>query len=179
MRSYKKRVQTVSRLSYVVRVPSGVYYFRRAIPPALRPLMPEPWRGKSVWKVSFRSADYARVKKAHPAVWAQCSADFETAERARRGERAPLSSVPWAVMPDLDEIEADELARLLAEDEAERSDGDARRQLQTAEERSKWPDLVPMDPHGRWMEDDHHHVYGLELARLIHEGGGSEVASVA
>ena len=42
----------MSRLSYVVRVPSGVYYFRRVIPPALRPLMPEPWRGKSVWKVS-------------------------------------------------------------------------------------------------------------------------------
>ena len=31
MRSYKTRVQSMSRLSYIVRVPSGVYYFPTGI----------------------------------------------------------------------------------------------------------------------------------------------------
>lgn len=45
------------------------------------------------------------------------------------------------------EIEADIISALLKEDEAFREDGDARKHLQTPEERAQWPDLL--DPFGQ------------------------------
>ena len=70
-------MQTVSHISYLVQVPSGVYYLRRVIPPALRPFMPEPWRGKSVWKLSLQTNDYAQAKRrADSGVRSRCNADF-------------------------------------------------------------------------------------------------------
>ncbi|WP_373325090.1 DUF6538 domain-containing protein, partial [Methylobacterium organophilum] len=128
-------------MSYLSRDRLGTYYFRRVIPAELRPFMPAPWTGKANWKQSLRTKDPAAAKKAGSRMLRDCMADFELAERTKRGEiPAALARRP-AAMPGPQEIEADVLAELLAADEAERSDGDARRQLQTAAERSQWPDL--------------------------------------
>lgn len=70
-------------------------------------------------------------------------------------------------MPTIAEIEADVLAELLATDDAARTDGDARKQLQTAEERAALPHLNPIALGGRWMEDDFFEGYGEEL-ELLH-----------
>ncbi|WP_425287942.1 hypothetical protein [Rhizobium phaseoli] len=47
-----------------------------------------------------------------------------------------------ATLPSLAEIENDTVSELLKQDEATRTDGDFRRQLQTPEERAQWPDLL-------------------------------------
>lgn len=62
---------------------------------------------------------------------------------------------------DLKELGDDVFAGLLAEDEAERTDGDDRRHLQTPEERAQWPNLVAVRPSSQiGMSPDHAHVYG-------------------
>lgn len=53
------------------------------------------------------------------------------------------------------------MAGLLAADELERQEGDARRQLQTPEERAEWPGLAKLKPRG--MAEDYHYVLGGEL----------------
>ncbi|MGV7031248.1 site-specific integrase [Methylobacterium symbioticum] len=155
-------------MSYLIRDRNGTYYFRRIIPQALRPFMPGDWKGKGAWTKSLRTKDPAAAKKAAVRCLADCVEDFETAERAARGEPPPLRPPHRfaAAMPQPEEIEAEELARLLAEDEAERLDGDARRQLQTAEERAQWPDLLEVPAPDSGMADDHHHAYGLEAEEL-------------
>jgi len=50
-------------------------------------------------------------------------------------------------LPVPGEIEADIISALLKEDEDFREDGDARKHLQTPEERARWPDLL--DPSGQ------------------------------
>lgn len=71
----------------------------------------------------------------------------------------PLSSDGAAI--DLDELRSAVLAELLAQDEAEREEGDDRRRLQTAEERAQWPDLaaVPTSD-AKGMLNDHFAAYG-------------------
>lgn len=153
-------------MSYLIRDGLGTYYFRRVIPAELRPFMPEPWTGKANWKLSLRTKDPAAAKKAGSRLLRDCMTDFEQAERTKRGEIPAAPARRAAAMPRPEEIEADVLAGLLAADDAERSDGDARRQLQTAAERSQWPDLVPVAFGRRGMAEDHHHVYGGELEEL-------------
>jgi integrase len=153
-------------MSYLTRDSLGTYYFRRVIPKELRPFMPAPWTGKANWKRSLRTKAPATAKQAAFRIGPDCMADFMAAERAMRGELALPSprGLPVALRPE--EIEADVLAGLLAADEAERADGDARRHHQTREEREQWPDLVAV-PFGRkGMADDHHHVYGEEVEEL-------------
>ena len=69
-----------------------------------------------------------------------------------------------AVQPvalDLKQLADDVFAGLLADDEAERMEGDDRRHLQTPEERAQWPDLVAVPPATQMgMSPDHAHVYG-------------------
>ena len=153
-------------MSYLIGDGLGTYYFRRVIPAELRPFMPAPWTGKANWKLSLRTKDPAAAKKAGSQLLRDCMADFEQAERTKRGEIPVVPAQRVAAMPRPEEIEADVLAELLAADDAERSDGDARRQLQTAAERSQWSDLVPVAFGRRGMAEDHHHVYGGELEEL-------------
>jgi hypothetical protein len=62
------------------------------------------------------------------------------------------------------------MAELLAADEAERTDGDDRRRLQSREERAQWPDLVPIpEPWARGTAEDHFIVYGEALEELAGE----------
>ena len=59
------------------------------------------------------------------------------------GPAAPSSSSSGeGVAIDLDDLQSTVLGELLAQDEAEREEGDDRRRLQTAEERAQWPDLL-------------------------------------
>lgn len=152
-------------MTYLIKDRHGTYYFRRAIPTELRPFMPVPWTGKANYKLSLRTKKPSAAKVEGARVLQECTAAFQRAERAKRGER-PLSRVAVqriATTPSAAEIEADVIARLLAEDEAEREDGDARRHMQTAEERAAWPDLATVDFGGKGMADDYDHALGPHL----------------
>lgn len=155
-------------MSYLIRDRRGTYYFRRVIPPALRAYMPPPWTGKREWKRSLRTKDPAVVKRTAAAHLAECMVDFEVAERRKRGEPVKARPTPTAILAP-DDIERDVLAALLAEDETTRSDGDARKHLQTAEERAQWPDLVTVEFGVRGMMEDYASVYGEELEELAAE----------
>ncbi len=69
-------------MSYLIRDAAGTYYFRRVISAALRPFMPAPWTGKTVWKRSLGTKDHTKAKKAAPRFLSACAVDFEAAERS-------------------------------------------------------------------------------------------------
>lgn len=150
-------------MSYLLKDRHGTYYFRRVIPPALRPFMPAPWNGKANWKRSLATKKPAEAKLRAARALAECTRDFQIGERARDG---------GTVEPTLDAqfiagIAADSLSDLLARDETEREEGDDRRRLQTAEERAVWPDLMqPREAGAKGMEADHFEVYGDMLEEL-------------
>lgn len=157
-------------MSYLVRDRHRTYYFRRVIPAGMRPFMPAPWTGKTSWKKSLGTKDPKVARRALVAMLTACEADFTVADRAMRGEPAPDDPPPpRPAMPSPNQIEADEYARLLAADEAERSDGDARRQHQTEVERARWPDLARVKTIERHMEEDHYLAYGEQLQELVAE----------
>lgn len=141
-------------MTYTVRDKYGTLYFRRPIPVSLRPFMPAPWTGKRDWKRSLRTKSSAEAKKPYARALTECLADWEFAERAQRGETAPRRPQGLTGSAAPEEIEADFLAALLANDEAERSEGDARRHHQTPEEREAWG-LEPVRFGQRGMELDH------------------------
>ena len=100
-------------MSYLIRDGLGTYNSRRVIPAELRPFMPEPWTGKANWKQSLRTKDPAAAKKAGSRLLRDCMADFEQAERTKRGETPAAPARRAAAMPRPEEIEADVLAELL------------------------------------------------------------------
>lgn len=153
-------------MSYVHRDPAGTYYFRRAIPEALRPFMPAPWTGRREWKRSLRTKDHAQAKRLRRVPEAECDADFEQAERAIRGEAVSLPRAVTTPCVRPEDVEADVVAGLLAADDAERADGDARRQHQTPADRAQWPDLVPVTFGRRGMAEDQHSGHGEALELL-------------
>ncbi|MBU6464279.1 MAG: hypothetical protein KGL35_28105 [Bradyrhizobium sp.] len=62
---------------------------------------------------------------------------------------------------DLKQLGDEVFAVLLAEDAAERTEGDDRRHLQTSQRRAAWPDLTAVPPSTQMgMSVDHAHVYG-------------------
>ena len=152
-------------MSYLIRDRLGTYYFRRVIPSELRSFMPAPWTGKANWKASLGTKDPAMAKRAAPRLLTQCAVDFEAAARAKRGGsgQMPFGSI------GLEDIERDVLAALLAEDALARSNGDARKHLQSLKERTQWPDLVPVEFGRKGMAEELHHVYGEELEELAAE----------
>lgn len=150
-------------MSYLIRDRLGTYYFRRVIPPGLRALMPAPWTDKANWKVSLATKDPSAAKRAAASRLSACMADFEEAERARKGEPSHRQGCATVIPED---VERDVIAALLAEDDAARSDGDARKQLQTAEDRQQWPALSPVEFGIKGMSDDFAEVYGNELELL-------------
>ena len=74
-------------MSYLIRDQHGTYYFRRTIPRALRPFMPEPWTGKTAWKVSLATKNPADAKRRCTARLKACQRDLDLAEM-RRGLRS-------------------------------------------------------------------------------------------
>jgi hypothetical protein len=91
---------------------------------------------------------------------------FDLAERLVSSGQPALGTEAIADV-DLNELEASVYAELLANDEAERQDGDFRRQLQEPEARTEFPLLVPVRPSGQFgMEDDHFEAQGPILEEL-------------
>jgi hypothetical protein len=124
-------------MTYLLRDRHGTYYFRRVIPAALRPFMTSPWTGKTNFKRSLRTKKPAIAKTQASNALRDCTVAFQNAERAKRGESVAdrLAHAPNSI--PVENIEADVIAEVLAADEAEREDGDDRRRLQTAEERTQ------------------------------------------
>lgn len=152
-------------MSYLSRYPSGVYFFRRAIPPALRPFMPGGLRGKANWKRSLETKDANEAKKLGKRVGIECDADFEAAERAMQGKPAAVASPLLPVhLPKAKDIEADFHRTTLEEDDQFRSEGDARRIHQTPAERAQWPDLATVPFGRRGMEEVQEHVHRDQIA---------------
>jgi len=151
-------------MSYLTRDRLGTYYFRRVIPPALRPFMPPPWVGKREWKRSLRTKDPKEAKLRGSRLLADCTADLEVAERAERGEPVPKRP---SLMLTPEQLERDEIARRLAEDEAvRRGEADGRRHHQTPEERAQWDHLPSVKPNARHMERDYSIGYREELEMM-------------
>ncbi|AWN35837.1 DUF6538 domain-containing protein [Methylobacterium radiodurans] len=157
----------MARMAYRTTDRNGTLYFRRVIPAELRPFMPAPWTGKANWTKSLGTKEARKAVQPYARCLSDCEADFTAAERAKRGEKPIAASHRRSAMPPLEEIEADVLAELLAADDAARTDGDARKQLQTAEERACLPHLEAIALGGRWMEEDFFEGYGEEL-ELLH-----------
>ena len=79
-------------MSHLIKDRHGTYYTRRVVPAALRPFMPEPWRGKAEWKRTLGTKDPKEAKRANIAMLARMSAAFEVAEaRQRATARESLS----------------------------------------------------------------------------------------
>ncbi len=156
-------------MTYLIKDRHGTYYFRRVIPPALRPFMPTPWCGKANFKRSLETKRPALAKIEASKALRDCTVAFQHAERTMRGGPAKAMIDEAGGPIAIEDIEADAIAAVLAADEAEREEGDDRRHLQTAEERKQWPDLVDV-PFGRkGMMGDHAFVYGHRLSELAGE----------
>jgi hypothetical protein len=180
----------MAALSYMQRRRSGTYEFRRRLPQALagkpvpahmREQFPDLINAKTGhFKREFvRSLDTKEVRQA------KTKDHREALKFARLVDDAVAALKPSAVLPkttgiiDANEIGEAVYRQLLADDEAERVMGDDRRRIVLTEydeakgkdvviERSaKWPDLVDVPSSSAiGMQDDHSHVYGLELEDL-------------
>lgn len=150
-------------MSYLLKDQNGTYYFRRVIPAALRPFMPSPWQGKANWKRTLGTKDPREAKVATSKAFRDCTIAFQVAERAQKSGSISVSAQSQVSSFDIDDIENDVIAEMLADDDAEREFGDDRKHLQTPEERAQWPDLVEVPFGARGMEEDHHFVYGAHV----------------
>lgn len=74
----------------------------------------------------------------------------------------------FTVLPQVDEIERKVMARLLADKDAQRSDGDTRCYDQSADERAQWADLEPRPVGRRGVGRDVANADGSAL-RALHE----------
>ena len=153
-------------MSYLIRDHYGTYYFRRVVPVALRVFMPEPWVGLVNYKHSLGTKDPKIAKREGSKALRACVVAFEFAERAMKGGGKALTSAPSHDSLSLEDIEADIMSELLAADELERRDGDARRHHQTREERSAWPDLEPVAFGRKGMAGDYEDAYAMQLEML-------------
>ena len=156
-------------MTYLLRDKAGTYYFRRCIPAVLRPFMPAPFTGKREWKRTLGTKDPLKAKRLKRGPEAECDANFEEAGRASRGGE-PISRSPSTSPSNLrpEDVELDAMAELLTADEADRVDGDSRRQHQSPEERAQWPDLVPVPFGRRGMAEDEQLGHG-EALELLNE----------
>ena len=158
-------------MTYLLKDRHGTYYFRRVIPPDLRPFMPLPWQHKANFKRSLGTKRPAVAKIEASKALRECTIAFQSALRAKRGmpaeAEAKLADNPHPIA--IADIEFDVIAEVLAADEVEREQGDDRRRLQTQEQRANWPDLVPLNLGLVGMEEDHAHAYGNRLTELSGE----------
>jgi integrase len=161
----------MAALSYMQRRASGVYEFRKRLPEALagKPVPPH-LRGAFPDLVNTKTRCFKREL-------VRSLSTKELKEAKRRDHQAALKATQLfdaaiqalvpptvAVRPvalDLKQLGDDVFAGLLAEDEAERMEGDDRRHLQTPKERAQWPDLVAVPPATQMgMSSDHSFAYG-------------------
>lgn len=156
---------------------SGIYQFRKRLPKDLAgKVAPEHIRRglpelvntdtgcfKRELVVSLGTNDLRAAKRKDLAEALRAADLFETARLLLLGgEEASLQQTPVA-LPDASAIQAWAFRSVLAEDEQTRRQGDFRRQLQTQEERSQWPDLERIRFGGIGMEASHLVVHEQEL----------------
>jgi integrase len=156
-------------MTYLLKDHHGTYYFRRVIPPDLRPFMPPPWQGRANFKRSLGTKRPALAKIEASKALRECTVAFQSALRAKSGITAETKVTVGVHSITTEDIESDVIAEVLAADEAEREQGDDRRRLQTPEERAQWPDLVSLGLEHVGMEKDHAHAYGHRLSDLSDE----------
>ena len=107
-------------MTYLLKDRHGTYYFRRVIPPDLRPFMPPPWQGKANFKRSLATKKPSVAKVEASKALRECTVAFQTALRSKDGIAAE-SKMPADVPPiTIADIESDVIAEVLAVDEAER-----------------------------------------------------------
>lgn len=161
----------MAALTYMQRRASGTYEFRRRLPEALagkpvpshmRDAFPDLVNQKTrcFKRELVRSLGTKELKQAK-------RRDHQEALKATRLFDAAMEALTPSTVTeqplkfDLKQLGEGVFAALLAEDEAERTEGDDRRHLQTSEQRAEWPDLVAVPPSTRMgMSADHAHMYG-------------------
>lgn len=162
---------------------SGIYEFRKRLPtemagqPAPVHLSAEliglvnPTTGRFKGEIvrSLGTSDYREAKRRDLHEARKALALFDAAARAM-ATAGGVFTHPLPIPELAAEIEAETVAGLLAQDEAERSEGDDRRRVQSPKERAQWPDLVSV--HESWakgMAEEHAHAYGIGLEELASE----------
>lgn len=156
---------------------SGIYQFRKRLPKELagqvapdhiKRHLPELINTdtgcfKRELVVSLGTNDL-RVAKRKDLAEALKAADLF--ERARQlllsGDKGTSQRTP-SILPDSATIQAWAFRSVLVADEQTRKQGDFRKQLQTPQERSQWPDLERIRFGGMGMEAIHLEVHGEEL----------------
>jgi integrase len=161
----------MAALSYMQRRASGTYEFRKRLPEALagKPV-PSHMRGafpdlvnpkthcfKRELVRSLATKDLKEAKRRDHQEALKATLLFDDAIRALTPSAVAVEPLALDLKLLGDEVFAD----LLADDEAERMEGDDRRHLQTPDDRAKWPDLEAVPPSGQMgMSPDHAHAYG-------------------
>ena len=122
-------------MTYLLKDRHGTYYFRRVVPPHLRPFMPPPWRGKANFKRSLGTKKPTTAKIEASKALRECTVAFQIALRTKDGtpEEGKMTADVHPIT--IADIESDVIAEVLAADDAEREEGDDRRRLQTTNER--------------------------------------------
>ncbi len=161
----------MAALSYMQRRASGTYEFRKRLPEALagKPvpshmrdaftdlINPKTHRFKRELVRSLATKELKQAKRRDHQEALKAAQLFDAALEALK----PPAVAALPVDIDLKQLGDDVFAVLLAEDEAERTDGDDRRHLQTPQERAAWPALVAVPPSMQMgMSADHAHMYG-------------------
>ncbi|WP_420135056.1 DUF6538 domain-containing protein [Rhodopseudomonas sp.] len=161
----------MAALSYMQRRASGTYEFRKRLPEALagKPV-PAHMRGAFSDLVNSKTDRFKRE-----IVRSLATKDLKEAKRRDHQEALKatrlfndairaLTPSPVAVEPvalDFELLGDEVFAELLADDEAERIEGDDRRHLQTPKDRAQWSSLAAVPPSSQMgMSHDHAEVYG-------------------
>ena len=166
-------------LTYMQRRRSGIYEFRKRLPKELArggraigsPSRAARTRQPCDRAVQVRTDHFSRHERhgGGQAAGPQGSPSGLRASRSRQADRRRRSgskALGPRLCPTPAEIEAETLASLLREDEAEREEGDARRHLQSREERAQWPDLEAVRFGAKGMAESHLDVMGEEIDLL-------------
>lgn len=156
---------------------SGIYQFRKRLPKELagqvapdhvKRHLPELINAdtgcfKRELVVSLGTNDLRAAKRKDLAEALKAADLFETARQLMlNGEKRSSQRAP-SVLPDAVTIQAWAFRSVLVADEQTRKQGDFRKQLQTPEERSQWPDLERIRFGGMGMEASHLLVHDEEL----------------
>jgi len=161
----------MAALSYMQRRASGTYEFRKRLPEALAG-KPVPAHMREAFPDLINSKTHCFKREL---VRSLATKELKEAKRRDHQEALKASELFDAAMtaltppavaaepmvPDFKRLGDEVFAELLADDEAERMEGDDRRHLQTPEERAQWPNLVNVPPSSQiGMSPDHAHAYG-------------------
>lgn len=167
----------MAALSYMQRRASGTYEFRKRLPESLagRPA-PSHMRDDFSDLINAKTGHFKRelvrslatknlneAKRRDHQEALKASELFDVAVKAL----APSAVAVQPVALELKQLGDDVFADLLANDEAERMEGDDRRHLQMPEDRAQWPTLVDVPPNTQiGMTPDHFYAYGELLSDL-------------